>query len=131
MLSPDRPPPRVVLREQLQAVPFAKLKPTTTAYCEACAKRIGIVLDTTHGHLWVGIVDNRAAGRERSAGGGLTRGLEAQWLEPHVFTYVGDCDCPRRRAFGPLVFDAVQSGRRKVQIPVEEDRDTPWWRRNR
>lgn len=126
MTTPERPHPSYYFADASAKGEFASDDVRLTAYCQVCSTRLGFVLDTEHGLLWIGLLGtNRNSRRARGdffaslGGAGDGRSPVPLWVEDWRRWYFAcECKCGRGGADGTAVWAALQARRRKVEIPL-------------
>lgn len=94
-----------------------------TVYCHRCSTRLGFVLDTEHGQLWVGFLGSNRTAREIRrrffAQAGYSsdgRQVDAMWVERGRTYYRCDCKCRRNGVDGSRIHMALLARTRKVEV---------------
>lgn len=113
-----RPLPVTVMNALLeQGMP----KPLLAAYCGVCGKRIGIVVATVHGPLWLGFLHNRSGSRAVNLAGFPQGSQVPHWLDEPRPWLTGECDCRRNSVLKPPVVDALRARQARVRVPAQDD----------
>ena len=90
-----------------------------TLQCSKCRHRIGVVVETEHGHLWLGFLGDRRRRKVRRDMGVSATGENVVpiWIEARRPFYIGECDCPRNAVESRYVMSGSRLGGVRVVPP--------------
>jgi hypothetical protein len=122
-MTSSRPPASEVARRALMQTKddieqLIKLK----VVCRECGTRVGIVISTEHGLLWLGWLGANKARRglrQRLVGAEYGRGALPYWVESWRGYYGCECECRRNAVDGPPVWAALQAGTTRITVAAQ------------